>query len=64
MSNNFRLVDSFQSAMLDYFGAKAQNVDFGIDQTRIEINNWVEQITRQMIKNFLPDGLATVFFVI
>lgn len=56
VADDFYLLDSFQVDMMDYFGAQAQVVDFWVDQTRIDINKWVETFTHQMIKDLLPEG--------
>lgn len=57
VSNNYRLLGDFQSTLENHFGAPAQNVDFGSDKTRIDINKWVEDFTKTKIKNLLPGGV-------
>lgn len=62
VADAFHLFDSFQSAMMEYFGAQTKIVDFGLDQTRIDINNWVSTVTHQMIKDLLPSGRSLLLF--
>lgn len=56
VANNYRLVEQFQSVMKDNFGAPAQSVNFGADDTRMSINKWVEEFTHSKIKDLLPGG--------
>ena len=54
----YPLTVEFQSTLTDHFGAPPQNVDFqnNFDKSRIDINNWVENFTREKIKDLLPEG--------
>lgn len=61
VANNYRLVEQFQSVMKENFGAPAQSVNFGADDTRMTINKWVEEFTHSKIKDLLPGG--TVQFI-
>lgn len=60
VANNYRLVEQFQSVMKDNFGAPAQSVNFGADDTRMSINKWVEEFTHSKIKDLLPGGKVQV----
>ena len=42
--------------MKNDFGAAAENVDFMLDETRFNINKWVEDFTHQKIKDLIPNG--------
>jgi len=45
----------------EYFGAPAENVNFGAEKTRLDINKWVEDFTHQKIKELLPGGSILKF---
>ena len=42
--------------MVQRFGAETQNVKFGPDSTRTQINEWVESMTGHKIKDLIPPG--------
>ena len=42
--------------MNDNYGASGQNVDFSVDASRTNINDWVEEFTQHKIKDLLPEG--------
>jgi len=54
LENYFRIVENT-------YGAKATNLNFKTDteNSRITINNWVEDKTNNKIKNLLPQGILT-----
>ena len=56
VANNYQLSEDFQTSLKNHFGAAAENVDFAADETRININKWVENFTHQRIKDLLPAG--------
>ena len=56
-ANDFMLTEHFQNSMKKYFGATAENVDFGLDETRVKINKWVEEFTHEKIKNLIRKGV-------
>ena len=53
---NYSLLTAFQSTLKNHFGAEAQSVDFADDATRVGINNWVEEFTREKIKDLIKPG--------
>ena len=56
VANNYPLTERFQTLMKNDFGAAAENVDFTLDETRLNINKWVEDFTHQKIKDLIPNG--------
>jgi len=56
VANNYPLTERFQTLMKNDFGAAAENVDFVLDETRLNINKWVEDFTHQKIKDLIPNG--------
>lgn len=58
VAEKYKLENPFQNLLKESFGAAAQNVDFGVDDSRIHINKWVEDFTHQKIKDLLPPGLT------
>ena len=64
VDNKFPLTVEFQSTLTDHFGAPPQNVDFqnNFDKSRIDINNWVENFTREKIKDVLPEGIFSILY--
>ena len=64
VANNYRLVEQFQSVMKENFGAPAQSVNFGADDTRMTINKWVEEFTHSKIKDLLPGGTVQVIQIL
>lgn len=56
VANNYPLTDHFQSTMNNDFGAPAQNVNFALDETRLNINKWVQDFTHKKIKDLIPQG--------
>ena len=56
VAKDYVLTDHFQNAMKDHFGASAESVDFGLEETRLNINKWVEEFTQLKIKNLITKG--------
>ena len=56
VANNYPLADYFQMSMKNHFGAVPENVDFTLDETRLNINKWVQDFTQQKIKDLIPEG--------
>jgi len=58
---SFPLLPAFTSGLEDTFGAGMVEADFAAapDKVRREINGWVEQQTRDRIRDLLPPGLLT-----
>jgi len=57
VANNYPLADYFQMSMKNHFGAVPENVDFTLDETRLNINKWVQDFTQQKIKDLIPEGV-------
>jgi len=60
VANNYPLTDHFQSTMNNDFGAPAQNVNFALDETRLNINKWVQDFTHKKIKDLIPQGKSKI----
>ena len=58
VANNYKLLDRFQSTLKNHFEAEAQRVDFADDDSRVNINKWVEQRTRGNIQELLKPGMV------
>jgi len=56
VANNYPLAEYFQMSMKNHFGAVPENVDFTLDETRLNINKWVQDFTQQKIKDLIPKG--------
>lgn len=58
VDRTFPILGSFEEAVTKKYGAKFSAADFRgqPEAERKEINNWVEQKTREKIKNLLPEG--------
>ena len=56
VANSYNLLGDFQSTLTKQFGAEAQRVDFADDAARVGINNWVEEFTREKIKDLIKPG--------
>ena len=62
MADKYQLTAEYQTALKEHFGAPAANVNFGAEQTRLDINKWVEDFTHQKIKELLPGGINLIIF--
>ena len=56
ISEKHKVKQEFQSNLEKYFEASIESVDFGDDETRTEINNFVEEFTENKITNIFPKG--------
>jgi len=56
LAHFYPLAEAYEHAIKEHFGASPQNVDFGSDETRAQINKWVEEFTLSKIKDILPSG--------
>lgn len=56
---DYYLLPDFIEAVEKYYGGKVTNLDFVHDSenSRLTINNWVEEQTRNKIKNLIPQGV-------
>jgi serpin B len=60
---DFKFLESYFSLIEQYYGGKATNLDFinETEQSRLTINNWVEEHTNNKIKNLIPAGTLDKF---
>ena len=57
IQNDFKIAPKFIEQTRKYYASDAKNIDFRrSEETRNTINNWVEEKTRNKIKNLLPTG--------
>ena len=59
VQNGFELLNSFTSAVTEYFSAGVENLDFQGDArgSRETINDWVAEHTMQNILDLIPEGM-------
>jgi len=59
VQENFPFLEEYFSTVEDYYGGKATNMDFvnKAEESRQTINFWVEEKTRDKIKDLIPSGL-------
>lgn len=58
---DFPFISNYFSTVESYYGGKATNLDFKTDteNSRLTINNWVEDKTNDKIKDLIPKGVLT-----
>ncbi len=58
VQKNYSLLPGYLQIVRDYYSGYATNVDFigATEQAREKINNWVEEKTKNKIKNLFPPG--------
>ena len=58
---DYKFLDDYFSLVDQYYGGKVTNMDFvnETEQSRLTINSWVEEQTKDKIKNLIPPGLIT-----
>ncbi|QOJ78853.1 serpin family protein [Infirmifilum lucidum] len=58
VQRGFELLPEYSSAVAEYYGARASNLDFVGDPegSRLTINRFIEEQTRGKIKNLMPRG--------
>ncbi len=59
LSEDFDVLDDYKDKGKRYFRAQPEKVDFGDDQTRLDINSWVERQTNDKIKDLFEPGSLT-----
>lgn len=61
VDGNFPLLDDYVNLAGDYYGAEARNIDFAGDPDagRLVINDWVEEMTSDRIRDLLGPGSVT-----
>ncbi|MGE4554987.1 MAG: serpin family protein [Candidatus Paceibacterota bacterium] len=59
IQKDYPIANDFLTVVQNYYQGKAQNLDFIRDpeDSRVTINNWVENQTNNKIKNLIPQGL-------
>jgi len=59
VDESYPLAEKFQTTLQKNFGAPAQNIDFvtAYNETRLNINKWVEEFTCSKIQNLLQEGI-------
>ena len=55
---NYTFLENYTSTIRNYYGGNTTNMDFinNAEQSRQEINRWVEEKTKEKIKDLLPAG--------
>src|SRR4051812_14917745 len=54
---NYKFLDSFLSVVRENYGASLEQLNFSQPQAaRATINHWVEQATKEKIKDLIPEG--------
>ncbi|MFH0906274.1 MAG: serpin family protein [archaeon] len=58
---DYKFLDSYFQIIDNYYGGKVTNLDFvnKTEESRITINNWVEDKTNNKIKDLIPQGIIT-----
>jgi serpin B len=61
VQKNYALLENYLDIMRRYYGGSAENVDFARDPegSRKIINQWVEEQTKERIKDLIPPGIIT-----
>lgn len=55
----YNFLDEYKNTILNYYGGETTNLDFKNkpEDSRVTINNWVEEQTNDKIKDLIPSGL-------
>ena len=56
VAEDYDLTEHFQTSMKTCFRTVAESVNFQSDETRLRINEWVQDFTHQKIKALIPPG--------
>ena len=56
VAEDYDLTEHFQTSMKTCFRTVAESVNFQSDETRLRINEWVQDFTHQKIKDLIPPG--------
>jgi serpin B len=58
---DYKFLDSYFNLIRTYYGGNVTNLDFvgDTENSRITINNWVEEQTNHKIKDLIPQGFIT-----
>ncbi len=57
VKEGYRLSDEYIRIASESYGSEVSNVDFPTEESRIQINDWVETKTNDKIKNLIPEGV-------
>ena len=57
VQRGLRLLDPFTSIAREKYRAPVEQVDFGKEETRLHVNQWVEEQTHQRIKDLITKGV-------
>ncbi len=60
LEKSYPFLEEYKNIILNYYAGNANNMDFknNAENSRITINNWVEDNTNKKIKNLIPFGLV------
>lgn len=56
IKEGYKLSDEYVTIARDSYGSEVANVNFPSEESRIQINEWVEAKTNDKIKDLLPEG--------
>jgi serine protease inhibitor len=56
VQDGFKILDEYLEKVKNFYLSSVESANFGDDAARVKINNWVEEATRQKIKELLPGG--------
>ncbi len=60
VQDGYTILPEYMTKTSQHFEADAKNLDFGSEEkARKEINSWVEEKTRQKIKDLIPAGVLS-----
>jgi serpin B len=54
VQDGYKILDEYLNNLKENYLSGVENADFGDDKHRVKINGWVEDQTRQKIKDLLP----------
>ncbi len=57
IDEGFKLSDDYVSVARQSYGSEVTNVDFPSEESRLQINGWVESKTNDKIKDLIPQGI-------
>jgi serpin B len=59
IDEGFKLSDSYVDVARQYYDSEISTVDFPTEESRLQINEWVESKTNEKIKDVIPQGILT-----
>ncbi|MCI0559337.1 MAG: DM13 domain-containing protein, partial [Nitrososphaera sp.] len=57
VKRGYQLSEDYVDAARNYYGSEVNNVDFPTEESRNQINKWVESMTNEKIKDLIPPGV-------